>query len=51
MDGVVLGRYEYVGGVRIEDAVVVREGDRGCEVLTKVGKSVEWIEGVCSGGI
>lgn len=36
-----------MGGIRIEDAVVVTKG--GCDVLTRVGKSVEWVEGVCSG--
>jgi Xaa-Pro dipeptidase len=47
LDEEVLGRYESVGGIRIEDAVVIT-GD-GCDNLTKVGKSIEWLEGVCSG--
>jgi len=43
----ILAGYEYVGGIRIEDAVAVTAD--GCDLLTKVGKSVEWIESVCSG--
>jgi Xaa-Pro dipeptidase len=43
----VLERYKYVGGIRIEDAVAITQD--GCDVLTKVGKSVDWIESVCSG--
>lgn len=45
----VLQRYEPVGGVRIEDVVVITP--EGCEVLTSVGKDVEWVEGVCSGNM
>jgi len=45
----VLAKYEYVGGVRIEDVVVIR--DTGCEVLAPVGKEVEWLEAVASGTI
>jgi len=43
----VLKRYEHVGGVRIEDAVLITED--GCENLTTVGKETSWVEGVCSG--
>lgn len=49
IDHVTLSRYESVGGVRIEDVVLVTSD--GCENLTTVGKSVEWVEGVCSGEI
>lgn len=45
----VLRRYARVGGVRIEDVVVVREG--GVENLTVVGRDREWVEGVCSGAL
>ncbi|WWC65841.1 uncharacterized protein I303_108463 [Kwoniella dejecticola CBS 10117] len=43
----VLRRYIGVGGVRIEDVVVVT--DSGCENLTTVGRERSWIEEVCSG--
>lgn len=36
-----------VGGVRIEDVVVVRDGP--CENLTTVGREREWVERACSG--
>jgi Xaa-Pro dipeptidase len=45
----VLAKYEYVGGVRIEDVVVIT--DVGCDVLSPVGKEVEWLEAVASGSI
>ncbi|KAG8807823.1 hypothetical protein FRC17_004253 [Serendipita sp. 399] len=45
----VLSRYESVGGVRIEDVVLIT--DNGCDVLTTVRKDVEWIEAVASGSI
>ncbi|CAG7850633.1 Probable Xaa-Pro aminopeptidase PEPP; AltName: Full=Aminoacylproline aminopeptidase; AltName: Full=Prolidase [Serendipita indica DSM 11827] len=45
----VLSRYEYVGGVRIEDVVLITAN--GCEVLTPVGKDIEWLEAVASGSI
>lgn len=45
----VLGKYEYVGGVRIEDVVVIT--DTGCDVLSPVGKDVEWLEAVASGSM
>ncbi|KIJ55552.1 hypothetical protein M422DRAFT_152118 [Sphaerobolus stellatus SS14] len=47
IDHEVLARYEPVGGVRIEDAVAITED--GYDVLTAVGKDVEWVEAVCSG--
>ncbi|KAG6881449.1 hypothetical protein C0992_001060 [Termitomyces sp. T32_za158] len=47
VDAEVLRRYESVGGVRIEDVVVITEG--GYENLTTVRSDVEWLEGVCSG--
>ena len=43
----VLARYEAVGGVRIEDVVVITKD--GYENLTTVRSDVEWIESVCSG--
>ncbi|KAG6897361.1 hypothetical protein C0993_007596 [Termitomyces sp. T159_Od127] len=43
----VLRRYEDVGGVRIEDVVVITED--GYENLTTVRSDIEWLEGVCSG--
>lgn len=45
----VLSRYEPVGGVRIEDVIAITTD--GYEVLTTVGKDVEWVEGVCSGSL
>lgn len=42
-----LKEYCEVGGVRIEDVIVVR-GDK-CENLTTVGREREWIEAACSG--
>jgi Xaa-Pro dipeptidase len=47
VDGEVLKRYEGMGGVRIEDVVVIKED--GYENLTTVKSDVEWVEGVCSG--
>jgi Xaa-Pro dipeptidase len=57
IDHGVLAKYEKgegvlgsgVGGVRIEDVVVVRKD--GIENLTKVGSSTAWVESVCSGGL
>ena len=43
----VLKRYESVGGVRIEDVILITAD--GHENLTTVGKETAWIEGVCSG--
>ena len=42
-----LREYLAVGGVRIEDVVVVREGK--CENLTMVGRERDWVEAACSG--
>jgi Xaa-Pro dipeptidase len=43
----VLARFEAVGGVRIEDVVLVTSDSY--ENLTTVGKETSWIERVCSG--
>ncbi|KAF8813964.1 Creatinase/aminopeptidase [Phlegmacium glaucopus] len=43
----ILKKYELVGGVRIEDVVLVT-GD-GYQNLTTVRSDVDWIESVCSG--
>lgn len=48
VDQEVLKKYLPVGGVRIEDVVVVRE-DGPCENLTTVGRERAWIEARCSG--
>ncbi|RDB21883.1 putative Xaa-Pro aminopeptidase PEPP [Hypsizygus marmoreus] len=47
IDHEVLARYESVGGVRIEDAVLITA--TGYENLTTVRSDTEWIEAVCSG--
>lgn len=47
VDKEVLKRYVPVGGVRIEDAVLVTKDGR--ENLTTVGREREWVESVCSG--
>jgi Xaa-Pro dipeptidase len=47
VDHAVLARYAGMGGVRIEDCVLVTE--KGAENLTTVRSDVEWVEGVCSG--
>ncbi|WVQ75042.1 hypothetical protein IAR50_004651 [Cryptococcus sp. DSM 104548] len=49
VDKSVLEAYLDIGGVRIEDVVVVRQ--TGVENLTTVGKEREWVEGVCSGAL
>ncbi|KAF7363408.1 Xaa-Pro dipeptidase [Mycena sanguinolenta] len=49
IDHEVLKRYEAVGGVRIEDVVLITPD--GVENLTKVKSDVAWIEGVCSGAL
>ena len=49
VDESVLDRYWTVGGVRIEDDVVVKED--GCENLTTVSSKLEDIEGICNGTI
>ncbi|KAI0338121.1 hypothetical protein BDW22DRAFT_1463235 [Trametopsis cervina] len=43
----VLKKYESVGGVRIEDVVLITK--EGSLNLTTVRSDVEWVEGVCSG--
>ncbi|KAF9482248.1 Creatinase/aminopeptidase [Pholiota conissans] len=45
----VLKKYESVGGVRIEDDIVITAN--GYKNLTTVRSDVEWIESVCSGEI
>ena len=49
IDHEVLSRYEPVGGVRIEDVVLITLD--GAENLTTVRSDVDWIEGVCSGEV
>ncbi|KAF9527390.1 metallopeptidase family M24-domain-containing protein [Crepidotus variabilis] len=49
IDHEVLKRYESVGGVRIEDVVLIKED--GYENFTKVRSDVNWVEGVCSGSV
>lgn len=47
IDHEVLKRYEGMGGVRIEDVVVITPD--GHKNLTTVRSDVDWLEGVCSG--
>ncbi|KAH9024869.1 Creatinase/aminopeptidase [Lactarius pseudohatsudake] len=47
IDHEVLSRYESVGGVRIEDVVLITSD--GFENFTTVRSDVRWVEGVCSG--
>lgn len=44
-----LKEYVQVGGVRIEDCVLVTA--TGYDNLTTVGRDREWVEGVCSGAL
>jgi len=48
IDPAALERFRVVGGIRIEDNIVIEE--RGCRVLTKVPRTVEEIEAVMDGG-
>lgn len=48
VDTEVLKKYLPVGGVRIEDVVVIREGGK-CENLTTVGRERAWVEARCAG--
>jgi len=45
----ILNKYELVGGVRIEDDVLITTN--GYQNLTTVRSDVDWIESVCSGNI
>lgn len=47
IDHKVLNRYENVGGIRIEDVVLITKD--GHENFTTVRSDVDWIEKVCSG--
>ncbi|KAF9556692.1 Creatinase/aminopeptidase [Agrocybe pediades] len=49
IDHDVLKKYESVGGVRIEDVIVIKED--GYTNLTTVRSDVNWLEAVCSGEI
>lgn len=49
IDHEVLSRYEPVGGVRIEDVVLITHD--GAENFTTVRNDVDWIEEVCSGKV
>ncbi|KAH9847073.1 Creatinase/aminopeptidase [Lenzites betulinus] len=49
IDHEVLKRYESVGGVRIEDVVLITK--EGYENLTTVRSDTEWVEKVCAGEI
>ncbi|KAF9443379.1 hypothetical protein P691DRAFT_809068 [Macrolepiota fuliginosa MF-IS2] len=47
IDREVLEKYESVGGVRIEDVIVITQS--GYDNLTTVRSERSWVEGVCSG--
>ncbi|KAJ3874231.1 Creatinase/aminopeptidase [Lentinula edodes] len=49
IDQEVLKKYESVGGVRIEDVVLITED--GYDNLTTVRSDTDWVEGICSGAL
>ncbi|KAL4071901.1 Creatinase/aminopeptidase [Scleroderma citrinum] len=49
LDADVLARFENVGGIRIEDDVLITEN--GAENLTTVRSETAWIESVCAGEV
>ncbi|KAI6024242.1 Creatinase/aminopeptidase [Pisolithus marmoratus] len=49
LDVAVLARYQSVGGIRIEDDVLITEN--GAENLTGIRSETAWIESVCAGEV
>lgn len=49
VDKEVLKKYMYIGGVRIEDDVIVKRG--GCQILSKITSDPDEIERIVSNGI
>ncbi|TFK68909.1 Creatinase/aminopeptidase [Pluteus cervinus] len=47
IDPKVLKKYDSMGGVRIEDVIIIKKG--GYENLTTVKSDTAWVEGICSG--